>query len=294
MRFSSVMPGRLQLRGAAGCVACCAGNGLDVRLASSAGVPDAGLCGLKQPRQYPGSLVMWTCLLHLRRLHTLGNTALSTRMLGKVRVPPHAHNPALWVADLWAANTTSIRASQVEIDAAGQSLVASFPTVDIPLDLSGAMVTAVLLGGAECVLLGTASNISAVAIAVTINTTVSHTMQADDDEAAPLPSTSTSVRRTWWQSNDTVRNASESGLFATPPLGWNGEYFPLKSLHAAATPSPVRHDSDTRCSCHSLGCLPLRCFRATSRRTRGRKIHVSHTIHGTRISYVGRAYYYST
>ena len=181
---------------------------------------------------------MWTCLLHLRRLHTLGNTALSTRMLGKVRVPPHAHNPALWVADLWAANTTSIRASQVEIDAAGQSLVASFPTVDIPLDLSGAMVTAVLLGGAECVLLGTASNISAVAIAVTINTTVSHT-QADDDEAAPLPSTSTSVRRTWWQSNDTLRNASESGLFATPPLGWNGEYFPLKSLHAAATPSPV-------------------------------------------------------
>eukprot|EP01052_Picozoa_sp_SAG31_P043756 SAG31_NODE_7395_length_1701_cov_1.344569_1_plen_541_part_01 len=105
MTFSSVLPGKLQLRGTPDCSVCCTANGLDIRLATS--------------------------------------------------------------ADLRANSTVSIRASHVEISGANEStLIASFPEVEWPNDdLSRAYKVAIFVGGKECVLLGTTSNLSAAAVA---------------------------------------------------------------------------------------------------------------------------------
>ena len=77
-----------------------------------------------------------------------------------------------------------------------------------------------MVGGTECVLLGTTSNISAAALAITINASL-------PEVAARLPSghghnknAAASVQDLASQRPDASahRNAS-SGLFATPPLG---------------------------------------------------------------------------
>eukprot|EP01050_Picozoa_sp_SAG11_P009683 SAG11_NODE_927_length_6519_cov_2.357788_5_plen_880_part_00 len=143
LRFRSLAPGKLQLRGTPGCSVCCNNNGLDVRLASS--------------------------------------------------------------ADLRAESTTSIRASHVQMSSDGSKIIAGFLGPSLT-DWSEAYKVAILVGGAECVLLGTASNISAVPVAVTINSTHSAVVAQPN-----RLETNSAIRR----------DVSSKGLFATPPLGWN-------------------------------------------------------------------------
>ena len=102
-------------------------------------------------------------------------------------------------ADLSARNTASLRASEVHVAPNGSSLLASFAG---SANVSNYTV-AMLVGGTECVLRGTASNISAVAVAVVLENNSSANL--NDGEGEPA-----------LRHMDTGRP-----LFPAPPLGWN-------------------------------------------------------------------------
>ena len=128
-----------------------------------------------------------------------------------------------------------------------------------------------MVGGTECVLLGTTSNISAAALAITINASL-------PEVAARLPSghghnknAAASVQDLASQRPDASahRNAS-SGLFATPPLGALAlPYYIIILVHVWRLFVKmllgwlyVRTRMCRRMEC--VGCVPLRCVRTAS------------------------------
>eukprot|EP01043_Picozoa_sp_COSAG02_P018836 COSAG02_NODE_891_length_16139_cov_29.045885_5_plen_752_part_00 len=105
-------------------------------------------------------------------------------------------------ADLSDPDTRFVRATAVTVSADGAGLHATF---GVGSDSLGQYTVAMLVGGSECALVGSASNISAVVSAVAIDFDSRKSRDADVD--ADVDTTSTIV--------------ATRGLFAAPALGWN-------------------------------------------------------------------------
>jgi hypothetical protein len=111
-------------------------------------------------------------------------------------------------ADLSDPSTTFIRATAVTVLADGAALHALFGVRSNSL---GQYPVAMLVGGSECAVVGSASNISAVVSAVAI----------DIGSASATAATATGVADADDDADTTLAAVGTRGQFASPPLGWN-------------------------------------------------------------------------